>query len=93
MQGKNETQRWKPVKISFREAAGFLFWKSSNIQSTTQVIIMRYQTSTASLRVISLPSTPVKPARKTAICNWRNAFFMELAKKDYFPSTTIFWEK
>ncbi|HEY4936695.1 MAG TPA: hypothetical protein VII44_08950, partial [Puia sp.] len=80
-------------KICFPEAAGFFSLNSTNIQSTTQLIIKRYQTKTDSFSVISLPNTPVKPARKTAICNWRNAFFMEKAKKDYFPSTTIFWEK
>ena len=52
-------------------------------------ISMRYQTSKASFKVISRPSIPVNPARKTAICNWINAFFMEKAKKDYFPSTAM----
>jgi hypothetical protein len=28
---------------------------------------------------MSRPSIPVKPARKTAICNWRNAFFIKAA--------------
>src|SRR5258707_13481542 len=35
----------------------------------------RYHTSKPSLRVISLPNTPVSPARRTAICSWINAFF------------------
>src|SRR5882757_6590038 len=35
----------------------------------------RYQTSRPSLSVISLPKTPVSPARRTAICSWMNAFF------------------
>src|SRR5450631_980048 len=71
-------------KKSLREAAGFLLRNNNKIQSTPQVIIKRYQTNTASLRVISLPNTPVKPARNTAVCNWKKAFFMGAQRKIIF---------
>lgn len=39
------------------------------------VINKRYKTSTPSFNEINFPRMAVKPAKKTAICNWMNAFF------------------
>src|ERR1700722_13185250 len=62
--------------ICFPDAVDFSPRSKKIIQSATQAINKRYQTKTDSFNVISLPNTPVKPARNTAICNWRKAFFM-----------------
>ena len=47
----------------------------------TTVMNKRYQTSRPSLSLINIPRIAVKPARKTAICNWISAFFMRLKDK------------
>ena len=38
----------------------------------------RYHTKSPSFKVINLPNMAVNPARKTAICNCMNAFFISL---------------
>ena len=48
----------------------------------TDVIASRYQTNKPSFRLISLPSGPVKPARKTEICRYKKAFLMRLQSRE-----------
>src|SRR5688572_3597397 len=43
-----------------------------------------YQTIIPSFNVMSRPSMPVKPARKTAICNWRKAFFIHFTGPHFY---------
>ena len=44
--------------------------------STKMVMINLYHTSIASLSKMSFPNTAVKPAKKIAVCNCINAFFI-----------------
>ena len=48
-----------------------------------EIIVIRslHQTSMVELRVIVLPKTPVKPHKKTAVCNCSNAFFIGSKKR------------
>jgi len=63
-------------KMSLKEIYRIFFVNEKTIHMVTAVIKSRYQTNKPSFRVINLPKTPVKPARKMAMCNCISAFFM-----------------
>ena len=52
----------------------FLKYKMAVRAKTVSSIL--YQTNIPSFRPMSFPRMAVKPARKTAICNWSKAFFI-----------------
>ena len=69
-----------PIKKSFtaflKETSSSCLFQSNNKNRLTTVIPILYQTNNASLSVINIPSTPVKPARNTEMCNLTKACFM-----------------
>ena len=66
-------------KISIKAIFCSFFIRPNKIHIVAEVSNSLYQTIIPSFNVMSRPSIPVKPARKTAICNWRNAFFIKAA--------------
>ena len=63
--------------ISTRDIFCIFFVNENKIHMLAEVSSNRYHTNNPSFKWINLPNTPVKPARKTEICNWINAFFMQ----------------
>ena len=62
-----------------RQGRKFIFFvKNDKANKNNAEKNILYQTSKPSLMVIKRPNTPVKPARKIAACNCRNAFFIQL---------------
>ena len=79
----------KPTPVIFRisltEIFCNFFINPKRIHMVAAVNNSLYHTIIPSFRLMSRPSKPVNPAKKTAICNWRKAFFIEAAnyEKDY----------
>lgn len=68
-------------KISVKGIFCSLFISMNKIHIVEAVNKSLYHTIIPSFKVISLPSIPVNPARKTAIWSWRKAFFIDLQTK------------
>ena len=72
------------IFISFKkEILVNSFLKNSNNAIETALSNILYQTNIPSFKVISFPRIAVNPAKSTAMCSWRKAFFMRSkSKKD-----------
>lgn len=52
------------------------FFRHNNNPNITSAASNLYHTINPSFNMISFPKMAVNPARKTATCNWMNAFFI-----------------
>ena len=66
----------KICKVSFNDKIFNCFLKYSMVPNVSTVISNLYHTSRPSFSPINFPKMAVKPAKKTAVCNCNNAFFI-----------------